>query len=131
MDVLHTALWVSDLEATLEFYTEEIGLEKTNEFVGGDGATNVYLKGDNGVVLQFKHDPEREDEDITPTALDHLAFGVEDVDAAVEHLVEDVGCEHVRGPLDSEGAGARIAFIEDPNGYGIELITPFEDSPHN
>ncbi|MBP2249841.1 lactoylglutathione lyase [Halarchaeum solikamskense] len=123
MDVLHSALWVSDLESTLEFYETEIGLTKLNEFEGGDGATNVYLEGDNGVVLQFKHHPDRDnDEPIEPTALDHLAFGVDDVDATVEHLVEEAGCTHVRGPLDSEGASARIAFIEDPNGYGIELI---------
>lgn len=125
MDVLHHAIWVSDMEATLEFYVDELGLEKTNEFVSGDGARNVYVAGENGVEIQFKHEPDRE---VDPAAgpYDHVAIAVDDVDAEVERLVENGSATLTRGPLDSDGANARVAFLEDPAGYGIELVAEFD-----
>lgn len=120
MEVLHSALWVSDLERTLEFYVDTLGLEKTHEFTSGDGATNVYVAGEHGTEIQFKHDPDRD----TPSAdgFDHIALTVDDTDAEVERLVEGGACTLRRGPLTSDAVDARIAFIEDPEGYGIELI---------
>ena len=126
MDVLHCALWVADVDRTLAFYCDEIGLEKTREFVGGDGARNVFVAGEGEAELQFKHDPDRTDPLPEPAGIDHVAFEVGDTDAMVEQLVEDGGATLRRGPLDSEGASARIAFVEDPDGYGVELIAPFE-----
>lgn len=124
MDVIHSALWVSDIEETLAFYVDALGLEKTLEFEGGDGATNVYVAGDDGMEIQFKHDPEVEPP--SPSGFDHVAVAVEDTDAELERLVEETGCPVRRGPLTSEGANARVAFIEDPDGYGIELVEKFE-----
>lgn len=125
MDVIHSALWVSDLDRTLSFYVDELGLEKTNEFVSGDGATNVFLAGDDGIEIQFKYEPDHE---VNPdsSGFDHLALAVDDTDATVERLVDELGCTLRRGPLDSEGADARVAFIEDPEGYGIELVQEFD-----
>lgn len=120
MEVLHSALWVSDLERTLSFYVDTLGLEKTHEFESGDGATNVYVAGENGTEIQFKHHPDRDP--ASPGGFDHIALTVEDTDAAVERLVENGPCTLRRGPLDSDAVNARIAFIEDPEGYGIELI---------
>ena len=125
MDVIHSAMWVSDLDRTLSFYVDELGLEKTNEFVSGDGATNVYVAGDNGIEIQFKHHPDH-DVDVDASGFDHVALGVEDTDAMTERLVEEVDCTLRRGPLTSEGANARVAFIEDPDGYGIELVEELE-----
>ncbi|ARS90732.1 VOC family protein [Natrarchaeobaculum aegyptiacum] len=124
MNVLHTAIWVSDIEDTLEFYVDTLGLEKTNEFVSGDGATNVYVAGDDDAELQFKYDPDREVPE--PAGIDHIALTVDDTDAMVERLVEETDCTLERGPLDSEGASARVAFLEGPDGYGLELVEPFE-----
>lgn len=120
MDVLHTAIWVSDIEETLEFYVDTLGLEKTNEFVSGDGATNVYVAGDDDVELQFKYKPDREVPE--PAGIDHIALTVDDTDAMVERLVEETACTLERGPLTSEGANARVAFLEGPDGYGLELV---------
>jgi len=126
MDVIHSAIWVSDLDRALEFYVDELGLEKTNEFVSGDGATNVYVAGDSDVEIQFKHEPGRAVEPSETGVYDHVAIEVEDTDAEVERLVENGSATLTRGPLDSEGANARVAFIEDPLGNGIELVQPFE-----
>ena len=126
MDVIHSAIWVSDLERTLEFYVDELGLEKTNEFESGDGATNVYVAGPNGVELQFQHEEGRAVEHSENGVFDHVAVAVDDTDAEVERLCEEGSATLRRGPLDSEGANARVAFIEDPEGNGIELVEEFE-----
>jgi lactoylglutathione lyase len=122
MRVLHPAIWVSDIDRTLDFYVDGLGLTKTREFVGGDGATNVYVAGDDGVEIQFKHQADGGERSYQPGAYDHVAVAVDDTDAEVERLVEETGCPVRRGPLTSDGANARIAFIEDPDGYGVELI---------
>jgi len=125
MDVIHSALWVSDIEQTLSFYVDALGLEKTLEFESGDGATNVYVAGENGMEIQFKHHPE-EEEPPSVSGFDLVALAVDDVDAELDRIVEETGCTVRRGPLDSEGANARVVFIEDPDGYGIELVEEFD-----
>lgn len=122
MDVLHSAIWVSDIDETLSFYVDALGLEKTREFESGEGARNVYVAGDSDTEIQFKYDPDRELSDPAGGGYDHVAVTVADTDAEVERLVEETGCTLRRGPLTSEGAGARVAFVEDPDGYGIELV---------
>lgn len=124
MDVLHSAIWVSDIDQTLSFYVDALGLEKTREFESGDGATNVYVAGESDIEIQFKHDSEKPAP--KPSGFDHTAITVDDTDAEVERLVEETGCTVRRGPLTSESANARVAFIEDPDGYGVELIQEFD-----
>ena len=126
MDVIHSAIWVSDLDRTLEFYVDELGLEKTNEFESGDGATNVYVAGPNGVELQFKHEAGREVDRGEDAVFDHVAVAVDDTDAEVGRLCEEGSATLERGPLDSEGANARVAFISDPEGNGVELVQEYE-----
>lgn len=124
MDVLHSAIWVSDINETLSFYVDALGLKKTNEFESGDGAKNIYVAGESDTEIQFKYDPGREVQEAT--GFDHVAVAVDDTDAEVERLIEETGCTLRRGPLTSEGANARVAFIEDPDGYGVELVEEFD-----
>jgi lactoylglutathione lyase len=127
MDVIHSAIWVSDVEQTLEFYVGALGLEKTNEFVGGDDARNIYVTGDGDAEIQFKHNPDHDLGEASTARFDHLALEVDDTDAAVERLVEETDAELLRGPLDSTGAGARVAFITDPDDHVLELVEPRDD----
>jgi lactoylglutathione lyase len=122
MDIIHSALWVSDVEETLEFYVDGLGLEQTWEFEGGDGARNVYVAGEGDTEIQFKHHPDREPPSPDPSDFDHVAVTVEDTDAEFERLVDETGCPVRRGPLTAESANARVAFVEDPDGYGVELV---------
>jgi len=126
VDVIHNAIWVSDIEETMAFYVDALGLEKTHEFESGDGATNVYVAGESDTEIQFKYDPEKDLGDLDAGGYDHVAVAVDDTDAEVERLVEETGCTVRRGPLTSEGANARVAFIEDPDKYGIELVEEFD-----
>ena len=120
MDVIHTALWVEDLEATEAFYVDALGLERTWDFVGSDGATNVYVGSGDGAEIQFKSHPDREVPE--PAGFDHVAVSVEDTDATLERMAEETGCRVVRGPFQNQEIGLRVAFIEDPDGYVVELV---------
>lgn len=118
-DVIHTAIWVPELEPVLSFY-EAIGLPETHRFSRG-GVENVYVGGDHGEI-QFKHDGS--DRTVSPdrSDLDHIALAVDDVDAEFERVVSETDCPVVEEPMSVEAAGARVAFIEDPNGYVVELV---------
>lgn len=118
-DVIHTAIWVPELEPVIEFY-ETLGLSESHRFERG-GTENVYLGGEHGEI-QFKHDGS--DRSVSPdrSDLDHIALGVDDVDAEFERVVEETGCPVVEEPMTVDVAGARVAFVEDPNGYVVELV---------
>jgi lactoylglutathione lyase len=123
MDALHMCLNVADADRAAAWYVENLGFEESWEFTTGDGATrNVYVADSNGFELQLS-DTEGEETFEAGTAWDHVAVGVEDVDAAVEEI------DHhgvVEGPGDQPEAGARTAFVEDPDGHVVELIQPLE-----
>lgn len=121
MDVLHAAVWVSDLEGTVAFYEELLDLEYSRETVGSDGVRNYFVTGESDAELQFKHD-DGKDVTIEPGTMDHLAVAVDDVDATADRAVEEWGSEVVDGPRTLEDAGLRIAFITDPEGYTVEII---------
>lgn len=121
MDVIHTAVWVSDLDATKEFYIDALGLDHTWDFVGGDGATNFYVAGESDAEIQFKYDADREDP-VSPAGIDHLAVSVDDLDGKLDQMVAETGCDVAIGPMEVEAANAYVAFVEDPDGYLVELV---------
>lgn len=124
MDVLHTCLNVADADRAVEWYVEQLGLEETWGFETADGRTvNRYVAADNGVELQLSETDGQTPSDHGDT-WDHVAFGVEDVDEAFERI-ENHGVE--KEPGDQPEAGARTAFIRDPDGHLVELIEPLED----
>lgn len=127
--LLHTMLRVSDLEASIEFYCGLLGMTEfrreiyetgryTLSFIGyGDEAQDTVLE------LTYNHD-DREYEH--GTHFGHIALEVRDIDATVAHLAGN-GTTIVRqpGPMtDADQNGKRdiIAFVEDPDGYRVELI---------
>ncbi|MFC6975132.1 VOC family protein [Halomicroarcula sp. GCM10025709] len=121
MDLAHVALCVSDLDRAMAFY-EEMGFSETNRFTL-NGVENVYLgrSGEDGDI-QLRYDPDR----TTPIApsradTDHVAFTVADVDAAFETAVEAGGAA-VLEPTTIPEADAYAAFVEDPEGYTLELF---------
>lgn len=120
MDVLHSAVWVSDLEATSAFYCEGIGLEYARDFTS-DGVTNYFVTGQSDAEIQFKHDPDRDPPD-HGDGFGHLAVGVDDTAATVDRLADDWGTEVVKPPTVLEDTGSTIAFVTDPDGYVVELV---------
>lgn len=130
MGVIHTAIWVSDLEATKAFYMDGLGFEHQLDFEwpadGDDSVYNLYVGHDNGAEIQFRYDPERT-EAIEPTGIDHIALGVDDVDAEFDRIVDETGCPVVSEPATVDPAGTRVAFLEDPDGYVVELVEDLGD----
>ena len=123
MGMIHTALWSSDLEATKEFYIGTLGFEPTVEFrwPEEDGVQNYYVGRNYGAELQFRYDPDR-DEAITPAGIDHIAINVDNVDVEFERITDETNCPVVMEPTVVEPANARVAFVEDPDGYVVELV---------
>lgn len=123
MVILHTCLNVSDVERSVEWYTENLDFEASWGFETPDGETvNRYVADDDGVEIQLS-DTEKQNPSAAGDLWDHLAVKVEDVDAAFEDI------DHhgvVEAPSDQPAAGARTAFIKDPDGHVIELIEPLD-----
>ncbi len=122
MDLIHVNLNVADADETIAFY-EQFGFEETWEFETPDGEThNRYIADDSGTELQLS-DTEDETEFEPGTAWDHLALGVENVDEVFEGI-DHYGVDEE--PSDQPEAGARTAFIRDPDGRRVELVEPLE-----
>ncbi|SFR64287.1 VOC family protein [Halogeometricum limi] len=127
MRVVHTAIWVSDLDETSKFFIDHLGLDHVKDFVGGDGVTNFYVAGDGGASIQLKYDPDG-DYDVEPSGIDHLSLAVDDTDGLVERLQSETDCSVVKGPktVNDSVSDKRIAFVEIPDGYVLELEQTLE-----
>ena len=120
MDTSHVCLNVSDADRLAEWYVDELGFEHSWEFTTDDGTTRHVYVTDGDFELQLA-DTDGDDEFDAGTAWNHLAVAVDDVDAAFERI-DNHGV--VQEPTDNEAAGARTAFIEDPDGHVVELVAP-------
>jgi len=117
--LLHTRYRVSDLEKTISFYKEVLGLEEIRRHTSGRGSQLVFLKapGSDEEIEICKFDESGPV--VVGSDLTHLAFEVDDLDEFAKKAA-DKGYPLSDGPH-STGTG-RIAFIDAPEGYEIELI---------
>lgn len=123
MDLLHVCLNVANADETADWYVDELGFEPSWEFTTNDGKTrNVYVAADDGTELQLS-DTTGETSFEAGTLYDHVAVSVEDVDATFEAM-DHFGV--VKEPGDQPAAGARTAFVKDPDGHVVELIEPLD-----
>ena len=118
--LLHTRYRVSDLEKTVSFYKDVLGLELTRRHTSPRGSQLVFFKapGSEEEIEICKFDGSGEvkvGHDIT-----HLAFEVDDLDAFAKHAAAK-GFPLSDGPTPT-GTGSVIAFVDAPEGYEIELI---------
>ena len=118
--LLHTRYRVDDLERTVRFYREVLGLEEVRRHKSPRGSELVFLKTPGSEELIElccfpASGPVRVQPDLT-----HLAFEVDSLEDFGRHLA-GLGLEYSDGPhLSADGGG--IAFIDAPEGYEIELI---------
>ena len=124
MRFLHTMLRVGDLERSLRFYCEVLGMKLLRRKDYPDGRFTLAFVGygpeDTDTVIEFTHnwDTDRYE---PGNAFGHVALGVDDVYQACATL-RGKGAKIVREPGPMKHGGSEIAFIEDPDGYRIELI---------
>ncbi|MGQ4556297.1 VOC family protein [Halobellus sp. GM3] len=121
MDVLHTAIDVSDIETTSAFYEGLLGLEKAREFEV-DGQFNYVVGGEGPAEIQFCE----VDSAVDPSGINHIAIGVDDLDAVVAAAVDEWESTIEMEPTLVED-GLRIAFVTDPEGYTLELMEAVEN----
>jgi lactoylglutathione lyase len=124
MRILHTMLRVGDLQRSVRFYTEVLGMKllRTTDrpeqkyslaFVG-------YEAEDRSAVIELTYNYGVERYEMGG-AFGHIAIGVPDVAGACAK-VRGAGGKVTREPGPVKGGGSVIAFVEDPDGYKIEFI---------
>jgi len=124
MRILHTMLRVGDLERSIEFYTRVLGMKLLRRKDYPDGKFTLAFVGygdeAHNSVIELTHNWDTDSYDLGE-GYGHIAIEVDDVYAAVDEL-RSRGGKVIReaGPMN---AGTTIiAFIEDPDGYPVELI---------
>ena len=124
MRLLHTMLRVNDLEESLRFYCEALGMRllRRKDYPGGRFTLAFvgYGPAEREAVLELTWNWDTKSYDIG-TGYGHVALGVAGIHRAVEQL-RAKGVKVTREPGPMKHGGSTIAFIEDPNGYKIELI---------
>ncbi len=123
--LLHTMLRVRDLDRSLDFYVGKLGmrLQRRQDFPTGRFTLAFVGYGDeaSNTAIELTHNWGEHDYTLG-TAYGHIAIGVADVYLAAAALAQ-VGVRIVRPPGSLEGNPTEIiAFVEDPDGYRIELI---------
>jgi lactoylglutathione lyase len=123
--LLHTRYRVNDLEKTMAFYKDVLGLRETRRHTSGRGSQLVFLKAPGSAeeieICKFDQSgPVVVGHDLT-----HLAFEVDDLDKFARESAAK-GYPLSDGPHQTEG-GSKIAFIDAPEGYEIELIQRGQD----
>jgi len=123
--LLHTMIRVRDLDASLNFYTDLLGMKllRKRDYPSGKFTLAFVGYGEeaNNAVIELTHNWEQAEPYNLGTAFGHLAIAVPDVYKACERLAAaGVKIPRPAGPM--AHGGSVIAFIEDPDGYRIELI---------
>ncbi|MHC5611747.1 MAG: lactoylglutathione lyase [Nostoc sp.] len=124
MRLLHTMLRVGNLEESLKFYCEVLGMKllRRKDYASGEFTLAFVGYGDesdNSVIeLTYNWGVEKYE---LGNAYGHIALGVDDIYATCEEI-RNQGGKVVREPGPMKHGSTVIAFVEDPDGYKVELI---------
>ena len=123
--LLHTMIRVKDLDRSMDFYSRHLGMEvlRKKDFPGGK-FTNVFMgygDEDANTVLELTHNWEQGEPYTHGSGFGHLAVSVPDIYKICEAMKQD-GVAVPRPPGPMKHGTTVIAFVEDPDGYKIELI---------
>lgn len=122
--MLHTMIRVGNLDASIDFYTRLLGMKLLRRQDYPDGRFTLAFVGygeeaDN-TVIELTHNWDTASYDLG-TGFGHVALGVPDIHATCDQLAR-AGAKITRPPGPMKHGSTVIAFIEDPDGYKIELI---------
>jgi len=124
MRLLHIMLRVGDLERSLAFYTEVLGMRllRRKDYPSGGFTLAFVGYGDESdhTVLELTHNWDTTSYELG-NAYGHIALGVDDIQAVCERI-RAKGGRVVREPGPMKHGSTVIAFVEDPDGYKVELI---------
>ena len=124
MRILHSMIRVNDLEESIKFYTEVLGMKLLREKEYPEGKFSLaflgYGKETENTVIELTYNWETNDYE-HGNAFGHIAIEVDDI-YKVCREIKNKGIKVIRDPGPMMGSRLLLAFIEDPNGYKIELI---------
>ena len=123
--LLHTMIRVKDQDKSIDFYTRHLGMKviRQKEFEGGRFTNPFIGYGDESseAVIELTYNWDQDEPYSHGSGFGHLAVGVPDIYGTCEALeAEGVSIPRKPGPM--KHGTTVIAFIEDPDGYKIELI---------
>lgn len=123
--MLHTMLRVLDLEKSLDFYVNKLGMKllRRTDYPGGEFTLAFVGYGDekDHAVIELTHNWGQKEPYTIGSGYGHIAIGVPDIYGLCEGLAT-AGVKIPRAPGPMKHGGSVIAFLEDPDGYKIELI---------
>lgn len=136
-DVRHMGIVVSDMEKSLKFYRDLLGL-KVKSLVDEEGefldnmlahenvknkVAKLYAKNGNALVelIDSKSYGNKKDRDFFTIGASHFALTVDDLDETYDYLIKN-GVKFTAPPQQSPDGFAKVTFCEDPDGTLIELV---------
>ena len=129
MRMMHTMLRVTNLDRALQFYCDVLGMTLSRRKDYPEGRFTLAFVGfgdeQDATVLELTHNWDT-DSYAMGTAYGHIAIGVADVYATCE-AIRIRGGKIVREAGPMKGGKTVIAFVEDPDGYKVEIL---QDEPH-
>ena len=125
MRLLHTMLRVGNLEQSINFYTDVLGMKllRQKDYPKGEFTLAFMGYGDeaDNTVIEFTYNWGVDQYEVG-TGFGHLAINVDDVYEATERA-KSHGAKVIREAGPMNGGETICAFLEDPNGYEIELLS--------
>jgi lactoylglutathione lyase len=126
MRILHTMLRVRNLEKSLDFYTRILGMKLLRKKDFPEGSFTLAFVGfsdeSEQAALELTYNWDKHNYDLG-NAFGHIAIEVDDVYRTCEEIRNKGGkIKREAGPM--KGGTTVIAFVEDPDGYSIELLAP-------
>lgn len=123
--LLHTMIRVFDLDKSIDFYTRLLGMTllRRKDYESGRFTLAFVGYGEEvgNTLVELTHNWDQKEPYTIGSGFGHLAIGARDIRGACEKLAKE-GVKIPRPPGPMKHGGSVIAFIEDPDGYKIELI---------
>ena len=123
--VMHTMVRVKDLEKSLDFYTRLLGMQVLRKQDFPEGKFTLAFVGygpeETNAVVELTHNWDQDRPYELGAGYGHIALGVRDINSVCAEL-EKAGANIPRKPGPMKHGTTHIAFVEDPDGYKIELI---------
>jgi lactoylglutathione lyase len=122
---IHTCYRILDPVRSEDFYVNKLGLKKVGEMDLGSATNHFFaLEEDpSHPMLELTHNHDQTEPYDKGNGYAHVAFTLDDLEGTIENLKsQDVNVTLEPKTLTADGNDYRIAFIEDPDGYKIELV---------
>ena len=123
--LLHAMIRVRDLDKSIDFYCNKLGMKilRKKDFPGGKFTLAFvgYGSEETDAVVELTHNWGQEEPYSHGSGFGHIAVGCKDIYSLCDRLQKE-GVSIPRPPGEMMNSGTHIAFVEDPDGYKIELI---------